>query len=57
MTPGTTLMTSCPECTSNIAVPSDALEGELLICDHCAVELELVSREPLLVQVFEEEEK
>ncbi len=50
-------MTSCPECTSNIAVPSDALEGELLICDHCAVELELVSREPLLVQVFEEEEK
>ena len=29
----------------------------LMICDHCAVELELVSREPLLVQVFEEEEK
>ncbi len=49
--------TSCPECGSKVEVPADSLEGELLFCDHCGVELELVSREPLKVLVFEEEEK
>ncbi len=51
------MTTPCPECTASVDVPADALEGELLVCDHCAVELELVSREPLVVEVFEEEEK
>jgi len=40
-----------------VQVPDDALEGELLVCDHCAVELELVSRAPVRLEVFEEEEK
>lgn len=51
------LKMSCPECTSDIEVPTDALEGELLVCDHCGVELELVSRNPVKVELFEEEEK
>jgi lysine biosynthesis protein LysW len=40
-----------------VTVPDDAIEGELLVCDHCAVELELVSRDPIRIEVFEEEEK
>ena len=51
------LKTSCPECGSQVPIPDDALEGELIVCGHCGVELELVSRSPLTVEVFEEEEK
>lgn len=38
-------------------MPDDVLEGELIVCAHCGVELELVARSPLQVEVFEEEEK
>jgi len=51
------LNTSCPECAADVEVPDDTLEGELLICDRCAVELEVISLEPLKVELFEEEEK
>lgn len=48
---------ACPECNTPVPVPDDVLEGELLVCGHCGVELELASRSPLVVEVFEEEEK
>ena len=47
----------CPECASAVNVPDDATAGEMLFCDHCGVELELVSTDPAKVQIFEEEEK
>ncbi len=47
----------CPECGTAVATPDDAAPGELLICDHCGVELEVVSLGPVTVQVYEEEEK
>ena len=56
-TPEYPLNTSCPECSSPVPVPDDVLEGELIVCEHCGVELELVTRSPLAVEVFEEEEK
>jgi alpha-aminoadipate/glutamate carrier protein LysW len=51
------LKTACPECNEQVPIPPDVLEGELIVCDHCGVELELVTLEPIEVQVFEEEEK
>jgi alpha-aminoadipate carrier protein LysW len=48
---------SCPECGSPVAVPADSLVGELLVCEHCGVELELLSADPPRLHVFEEEEK
>jgi len=47
----------CTECGQSVAVPSDATPGELVICDHCGVELEVTSMDPPAVAVFEEEEK
>ena len=47
----------CPECGEPIPVPTDALVGELLICDHCGVELELSALSPPALVLFEEEEK
>ncbi len=49
--------TPCPECGGPVEVPADALPGELLVCDACGVELELVSTDPVALAVFEEEEK
>lgn len=47
----------CTECGASVSIPSDAAPGELLICDHCGVELEVVSLDPPSLAVFEEEEK
>ncbi len=48
---------TCPECDSGVAVPDDAIPGELIFCDHCGVELELQSKDPVVLDLFEEEEK
>lgn len=47
----------CPECGSPVAIPADVMEEETLECDECAVELQIVSRSPLSLQVYEEAEK
>jgi alpha-aminoadipate/glutamate carrier protein LysW len=47
----------CTECGRPVSVPADATPGELVVCDHCGVELEVTSMDPLTVAIFEEEEK
>ncbi len=47
----------CPECGTSVPVPDDAIPGELMICDHCQVELEVEALEPPSLVLFEEEEK
>ena len=47
----------CTECGQSVAIPSDATPGELVICDHCGVELEVMSIAPPRLAIFEEEEK
>ncbi|EFC91650.1 MULTISPECIES: lysine biosynthesis protein LysW [Dethiosulfovibrio] len=41
---------SCVVCEGSVALPDDAMIGELLICDDCGTELELVSLDPLKVE-------
>ena len=36
----------CPECAAAVALPADAMEGEILTCDECGVEWEVVKGEP-----------
>ena len=47
----------CPACGSAVEVPGDVMLGEVLICEHCGAELEVIGREPLRIDLFEEEEK
>ena len=35
-------MTNCAECDANIAVPKDAMEGEIVTCPDCGASFELV---------------
>jgi alpha-aminoadipate carrier protein LysW len=37
---------SCPECDATITLAADAVEGEIVTCPDCSVELEVVSIAP-----------
>jgi alpha-aminoadipate carrier protein LysW len=54
-------MTSCPECENNLDIDIDEVEeGDVVACDECGTEYEVVGVDPLeLARVeegFEEEE-
>lgn len=46
-------MPSCPECENNLDVEMDEVEeGDIVVCDECGTEFEVVGVEPLeLVQL------
>jgi alpha-aminoadipate/glutamate carrier protein LysW len=37
----------CVECGAAVEVPADAMQGEILTCSDCGVELEVVSVDPV----------
>lgn len=47
----------CPVCQQDVDVDDDVELSEVLICESCDSELEVVSIEPLTLAEFEEEEK
>ena len=40
-------MNLCTECETPIEVPADAVEGEVIACDACSAELEVMSLDPI----------
>jgi alpha-aminoadipate/glutamate carrier protein LysW len=40
------MLTTCPECAADVAVPAGTLEGEIVACPDCQAELEVVSLDP-----------
>ncbi|MHB0857060.1 MAG: lysine biosynthesis protein LysW [Anaerolineae bacterium] len=50
------MTTTCPECGAEITF-GDVMEGEIVDCPDCGVELEVVSVEPLTVELAPEEEE
>jgi len=45
------LQTECVECGAALAVPENVMQGEILACAECGVELEVVSLEPLTIDL------
>lgn len=39
-------MPECPVCGAEVSVTDDVVEGELLVCDDCGTELEVISVDP-----------
>ena len=37
---------SCPECGASVQLPPDVMLGEILACDDCAAELEVLAVAP-----------
>lgn len=47
----------CPECDGEVDIPSDAMENELLSCAECGTELEIMSLEPIELELAPEVEE
>ncbi len=41
----------CVECGGDVQVPGDAMQGEILTCPDCGVELEVTSLNPVQVEL------
>ena len=50
-------MAECPECGAEIAEVAGLEEGEIIDCEDCGVELEVVGVEPLELALAPEEEE
>lgn len=48
---------NCPECAATITLADDTLEGEIIQCPDCGVELEVMSLDPLVLEPAPEEEE
>jgi alpha-aminoadipate carrier protein LysW len=48
---------TCPECEAEISLADDTLEGEIVQCPDCGVELEVRSIDPPVLDLAPEEEE
>lgn len=45
------LHTECLECGAEITLPADVMQGEIVTCDDCGAELEVIELEPLTIDL------
>ena len=48
---------TCPECAADIILADDTLQGEIIQCPDCGVELEVMSLSPLTLDLAPAEEE
>ena len=46
---------TCPECDADVHVDTDADKGEVVDCEECGVQLEVVGLDPVELDVVAEE--
>ena len=42
---------NCPECDAVITLNADVMQGEIVVCPDCGVDLEVVATEPLALEL------
>lgn len=47
----------CLECDAEVDIPGDAMENELVACPECGVELEIMSLNPIALELAPEIEE
>lgn len=57
MTNATATTIECPECAADVSIPADVMANELLTCEDCGVELEVMSLDPLEIDFAPEVEE
>jgi alpha-aminoadipate carrier protein LysW len=50
-------MANCPECAAEIELSADVEEGEIVVCGDCGAELEVVSVDPIQLDLAPEVEE
>jgi alpha-aminoadipate carrier protein LysW len=48
---------NCPECDAEITLNDDVMEGEIVVCPDCGVDLEVTSLKPVTLDVAPMEEE
>ncbi len=43
---------ACPECSEDIFVDADTEQGDLVFCDECGADLEVVGLDPVELDIF-----
>ena len=46
---------TCPECEADVHVDTDADKGEIVNCEECGIQLEVVGLDPVELDVVEED--
>ncbi len=48
--------TSCPECSEDVYVDAESEQGDVVTCEECGSELEVVGLDPLEVDLHESDD-
>ncbi len=46
--------TACPECSEDVYVDADSEQGDVVSCDECGTDLEIVGLDPIELDIHEE---
>lgn len=46
--------TICPECSEDVYVDPDSEQGDVISCDECGTDLEIVGLDPIELDIHEE---
>lgn len=49
--------TVCPECSEDVYVDADSEQGDIIACDECGAQLEVVGLDPIELDIYEEGDK
>lgn len=44
--------TACPECSEDVYVDADSEQGDIVTCDECGTELEIVGLDPIELDIY-----
>ena len=48
--------TACPECSEDVYVDADSEQGDIVSCDECGTDLEIVGLDPIELDVYEDDD-
>ena len=44
--------TACPECSEDVFVDAESEQGDIISCDECGAELEIVGLDPIELDIY-----
>ena len=47
---------TCPECEADVHVDTDADKGDIVSCEECSTDLEIVGLDPVELDIVEDDE-
>ena len=47
--------TACPECSENVFVDAESEQGDIIACEECGTELEIVGLDPIELDIYADE--